>query len=173
MNKAFTMIELVFVIIVIGILSATIIPRIQTNHNAETAINLVSQIRYTQHLALVDDNYDATTSDWYKKRWSIIFNGTSYSILKNGVYAKDPQTQQDINSVDLKINSITFGGGCAGGNIISFDHLGRPLVGDLTALTSPYSNNILLQTPCSIVLTNQGDDNETLTLSPETGYIRR
>lgn len=74
MKKAFTMIELVFVIMVIGILSAVIIPRIQTNPLQEAATQLVSDIRYTQHLAMSDDKYSVNNPVWYKERWQMKFS---------------------------------------------------------------------------------------------------
>jgi len=73
MKKAFTMLELVFVIIVVGILAATIIPNIKTNPLQEAAVQLVSDIRYTQHLAMVDDKYDSSDASWYKRRWQLLF----------------------------------------------------------------------------------------------------
>ena len=80
MKKAFTMIELVFVIVVIGILAAVIIPNTRTNPLYEAATQLVSHIRYTQHLAMVDDKFDSTAdSEWYKKRWQIFFAKTDGS----------------------------------------------------------------------------------------------
>jgi len=73
MKKAFTMLELVFVIVVIGILAATVLPNTKTNPLQEAATQLVSHIRYTQHLAMVDDKFDSNDSNWYKKRWQLIF----------------------------------------------------------------------------------------------------
>ncbi len=73
MKKAFTMLELVFVIVVMGILAAAIIPSTKTNPVQEAAIQVLSHIRYTQHLAMVDDKYDAGNSEWYKERWQLIF----------------------------------------------------------------------------------------------------
>ena len=67
MLNAFTLIELVFVIVVVGVLAAAIIPRIQTNPVKEAAIQLLSHIRYTQHLAMVDDKYNSNDSAWFKK----------------------------------------------------------------------------------------------------------
>ena len=99
MKKAFTMIELVFVIVVIGILAAVIIQNTRTNPLYEAATQLVSHIRYTQHLAMVDDRFDYFNSDssenssahWYKSRWQIIFgsgiktgNEIAYSIYSDG-----------------------------------------------------------------------------------------
>jgi prepilin-type N-terminal cleavage/methylation domain-containing protein len=74
MKKAFTMIELVFVIVVMGILAATILPSTRTNPLEEAAVQLLSHIRYTQHLAMVDDVFDADDSIWYKKRWQLVFS---------------------------------------------------------------------------------------------------
>lgn len=85
MKKSFTLLELVFVIVVIGILSAVIIPRTSTNRLREAAIQIVSHIRYTQHLAMIDDNYNINDSKWYKKRWQIIF-GTSASTENKVAY---------------------------------------------------------------------------------------
>jgi len=79
MKKAFTMLELVFVIIVIGVIAATIIPNIKSNSLKEAATQLVSHIRYTQHLAMVDDKFNANDSKWYMKRWQIIFGKSAYT----------------------------------------------------------------------------------------------
>ena len=79
MKKAFTMIELVFVIVVIGILAAAIIPSTRTNPLQEAAIQLVSHIRYTQHLAMLDDTYNRNDASWYKGRWQLVFSDSTYS----------------------------------------------------------------------------------------------
>jgi len=73
MKKAFTLLELIFVIVVIGIIAAAIIPRMKNNSLQQAAIQIESHIRYTQHLAMVDDKYDDSDSNWFKKRWQIIF----------------------------------------------------------------------------------------------------
>ncbi|MEA2073540.1 MAG: type II secretion system protein [Campylobacterota bacterium] len=85
MKKAFSMIELVFAIVVIGILAATILPSTKTNPLQEAAIQLQSHIRYTQHLAIVDDKYNALRIDtagdliWFKDRWQLVFSSSSYT----------------------------------------------------------------------------------------------
>lgn len=176
MKKAFTLLELVFVIVVIGILAAVILPRVKTDPVAEAAVNLLSQIRYTQHLAIIDDKF-AKNNTWYKDRWQIVLNGNRFSIVSdnNTRFAKDPQTNSDINSVVLKgVTSVTTSGGCANQSIISFDHLGRPLVGSLGATTAAYTavgnNGALLTVDCNLTLANGRDENVTITIRPETGY---
>jgi len=180
MKKAFTMIELIFVLVVIGILAATIIPRMKTNPVQEAAIDLVAQIRYTQHLAMSDDKYDKNNASWYKNRWQIVFVNNTYSIENNNEssdYAKDPLNRtKDIDTIELKgLNTLSFEGGCAGKSIISFDYLGRPLIGSLSltnfAYTASGNDGALLNATCNIKLTN-GDETAYIDISKETGYAR-
>jgi len=83
MKKAFTMLELIFVIVVIGILTSVIIPRTQTNSLEQAANQVIEHIRYTQHLAMIDDKYDANSKDkfiWYRQRWEMAFSTANSSI---------------------------------------------------------------------------------------------
>lgn len=192
-KKAFTLIELVFVIVVIGILAASIIPRTRTNPVQEAAINLLSQVRYTQHLAMVDDKYSAAAgSTWYKDRWEIRFDtaNNKYSIVSNNntTYAANPSNQNaNMSNIDLNakygVSISVTGTECgiahssdADIHSISFDNLGRPIAGDLNTLTGAYTGTdvrLVKTSPsdCKVVLTN-GSETETITIDPETGYAR-
>jgi len=66
---AFTMLELVFVIIVIGILAVLAMPNFNRHPLQEAAEQVAGHIRYTQHLAMVDDRFDATNPQWYSQMW--------------------------------------------------------------------------------------------------------
>ena len=79
MKKAFTMLELVFVIVIVGILSFIAASSFQRNTLREAADQLVSHIRYTQHLAMMDDKFDPNDNDWYLGRWQIVFANNSGS----------------------------------------------------------------------------------------------
>lgn len=79
MKKAFTMIELVFVIVIVGILSFVAASSFQRNTLQEAADQVVSHIRYTQHLAMMDDKFDPNDGVWYKGRWQIFFANTNGS----------------------------------------------------------------------------------------------
>ena len=84
MKKAFTLIELVFVMIVLGILTFALWPTKQPTQALEAARQIVAHIRYTQHLALNDDKFATHTDtdgtgnsiakDWYKRLWRITFS---------------------------------------------------------------------------------------------------
>jgi type II secretory pathway pseudopilin PulG len=84
-KAAFTMLELVFVIVVAGILAAVFIPRFERDNAGEAAYQIARHIRLAQHHALVEDKFEGATSDWNKKMWAIIFrkNNYCYSVFSN------------------------------------------------------------------------------------------
>jgi prepilin-type N-terminal cleavage/methylation domain-containing protein len=185
MKKAFTMLELVFVIIVVGILSTILIPHTKINPVQECAVDLLSQIRYTQHLATIDDKYNNSIT-WFKNRWQIRFDGNKYTIVSdnNTKVAQNPSnnnstfTNVDLNAkygITLTVTgtecSATSGSGI---HIISFDHIGRPIVGDLNTATRAYSGanfQLVQSNDCDIVVSN-GDESATINIAPETGYAQ-
>jgi prepilin-type N-terminal cleavage/methylation domain-containing protein len=202
MKKAFTMLELVFVIVVIGILAAVIIPRIESHPVREAAIQLVSHIRYTQHLAMVDDKYNAADANWFKHRWYLEIGTTVENngrfiygiqsddngdgVIAQSEYATNPQDKNKIlvgwllypnssTEMDLGrkygITNVTLSNNCRTGTryIIIFDHLGRPMKGDLATYADPYPNNMLLSADCTITLEGS-DENESIIITRETGY---
>ncbi len=67
------MLELVFVIIIIGILAALAVPRMERDLRQEAGDNILSAIRYTQHLALTDDKQSYNDAKWQQKLWLIRF----------------------------------------------------------------------------------------------------
>jgi len=82
-RKAFTMLELVIVIVVLGILAALAIPRLERDLKQEAADNILSAIRYTQHLALMDNKHDVDQPDWQKAFWKIQFVSSSADTMNN------------------------------------------------------------------------------------------
>jgi len=86
MKKAFTMLEFVFVIVVIGILSATVMSNTTSSPLREAATQLVSHIRYTQHLAMVDDRFENNDSTWYKTRWQLLWGKSNSGTVNSGGY---------------------------------------------------------------------------------------
>jgi len=77
MHKAFTILELLVVILLISILSVMVAQRLPDDHLRTAADQVISHIRYTQHLAMIDNKYDPEVEDWYKERWQIFFSKSS------------------------------------------------------------------------------------------------
>lgn len=175
MKKAFTMLELVFVIVVIGILAAVIIPSTRTNPASEAAIQLLAHIRYAQHLGMMDDKYNATSATWFRNNWQIRFNGNQYSIAHNNntAFAVNPQnTDQNLSNIDLNNKyGVTLSFSNANCQTITFDYMGRPLIGDISGDATPYPTGRPMATQCQITLTN-GAESANIIVTPETGYAR-
>lgn len=138
-RSAFTMLELVFVIIVIGILAVLAMPSFQSNALRQAAEQIARHIRYTQHLAMVNDKYDPLDQNWSRENWQIEFTSTASNVwyriysdtdhngncdVINNEAAIDPLTNMTLNQnsdiTDLKkrfsITSVTFSSSCSGRN---------------------------------------------------------
>jgi len=81
LNSAFTMLELVFVIVVIGLLVALALPRVERDIRQEAADNILSAIRHTQSLALIDNKHRFDSEDWMQHLWLIRFESYGGDII--------------------------------------------------------------------------------------------
>jgi len=61
------------VIVVLGILAAVAIPRMERDLRQEAGDNILAAIRYTQHLALMDNKVNPDDTAWQKTLWQIQF----------------------------------------------------------------------------------------------------
>jgi len=146
MKKAFTLLELVFVIVVIGILSAAILPRVSSDKLQECATQLVSDIRYTQHLAMLNDKYNPNNPEWYKERWELIFgtsdytnNKIAYSIFsdKDSGSGYDGKVNLNELALDPLDSSKYFSGGYSGVLYTSDSRANKKLnIGESYGITS-------------------------------------
>ncbi|MDD5053660.1 MAG: type II secretion system protein [Sulfuricurvum sp.] len=166
---AFTMMELIFVIIVIGLLAALAMPSFNRDTVGEAAEQLANHIRYAQHLAIVDDVYDDANVNWFANRWKLVTAGTSYSVYTDqnnngavdaGEAAKDPLTKADISAINLS----KFGVTALTATTLAFDNLGRPY----TNLNSIYGG---LATANVTITITAPEGTATITVRPETGYV--
>lgn len=102
-KNAFTMIELIMVIVVLGILAALALPRMERDIRQEAADNIVSAIRYTQHMALSDNIIDANNPNWQRKFWRFGKAGCS----DNGIFyyiASDKNSGGGIDETEAAID---------------------------------------------------------------------
>ena len=125
MKKALTLIELVFVIAIVGILSVVLAPNFQRDTLQEAANQIVSHIRYTQHLAMMDNKFSNSDANWFKGRWQIHFynnpgtgNEWSYTIFSDseGNHTNNPDP---IEIARNPLNSSKYlTGGTSGAGLI-------------------------------------------------------
>lgn len=120
-RTAFTMIELVMVIVVLGILASLALPRMERDVRQEAGDNILSAIRYTQHLALMDNKANINENpavNWQRAFWQIRFTSAggdwSYVVASNNDYntnldedeaAIDPANGKLMYTADSTIDS--------------------------------------------------------------------
>lgn len=225
MTRAFTLIELVFVIVIIGILSTFVELSPNSSNLRDAANQVVRDIKYTQHLAMMDNKFDPSKPEWYKGRWQIIFGKSktrnkhtddeyTYSVFADKYLRRRYSGNPDLSELAINplnpnqymsggfsgilhyederampslqigkkygIRDIKFSRACSGGNgrakRLAFDHLGRPLVNNISHQTAPYQQNYLLQQQCVIKLCldrpckNDQKSYIEIAVEPETGY---
>ena len=175
MKKAFTLLELVFVIVIAGILAFVLIPKSSDTKLLESANQLISHIRYAQQLALNNDQFDPNDKNWYKKMWRIEFeNNGTYKVWRgneaqSNKIAPDPANPgQKLKDVQLKRGII------AKGSKVIFDELGR--VYNEQAATKSYEHKIEQNTTIKLCKGSAssnctGKERIELSIEPETGYI--
>jgi len=196
-RPAFTMLELVFVIIILGILSSYAMPRMNRDLRQEAADNILSDIRYTQHLALNDNKHDGSDT-WQQKFWNIgfrqctdnswyqaIFSDTNKEgNIDKGEEAIDPSNGMRMNApggdctqianisprifLTKKYTITNITSTCGNNNYIGFDYLGRPHNGFLGA---GKLLNSYLNGDCQFTFSSPNfDTNLTIQINKETGY---
>lgn len=125
-RKAFTMLELVFVIVVLGILAALAMSRMERDVRQEAADNILSAIRYTQHMAFMDNVILPTQSDWQRSFWSFGTQNTTggediyYEIgsdknrggnIDNVEAAQDPTNGLRLNAANVSTRATNIANG--------------------------------------------------------------
>jgi len=79
---AFTMLELIIVILVLAILAASSLPRLKRDTRFEAANHMLTMIRYTQNLALHDNKQISDNPLWQRRFWRFqIYNCSNGSGL--------------------------------------------------------------------------------------------
>jgi len=89
MKKAFFLLELVIVILLMGIFYSLFNYTKYSNKLDEVASRILIYLNYTRYIALIDDKYSETTDKngknlWYKQRWTMKFMNCNKS--KGGIY---------------------------------------------------------------------------------------
>lgn len=100
--EAFSLLELVIVMVVIGILLSITAINFKNDDLIRAANQVASHIRYTQFLALSDDRFNPEDENWFKARWQMYFTKTVagkkvlyYSIFSDsGGYGGNPDGKE-------------------------------------------------------------------------------
>ena len=164
--------ELIIVMVVAGILAAVMIPRLERDSLREAANQVVRHIQYAQHLAMMNDVYDANVPAWRQNRWMIDLCDEKYAVQRvNGTdTAIDPLTQLDMNGTvntayDLSTLGVTSIASAPTTNCsVIFDNLGRPYA---TVAGVPSTADTIITLKPNATSTRSA----VITITKETGYV--
>lgn len=152
-QRGFTLIELVMIIIILGILSATVYIRLPTGMEEEAAAKeLRRALRYAQHKAMTRQFTTRTVA------WGLTVNAnSSYTLQRIGgsEQAEPEYVNRCLNSDNPPPCSIALTGGP-----IYFNGLGEPLDG---------AGNPIAGT--TIFTLGAAPNTKTVTVNPVTGYV--
>ena len=130
-NKpAFTMLELIFVIVVLAIIASIAMPRLDRDLKQDAADNILADIRYTQQLAMMDFKHNFNDPKWQKSFWRIGFESCAGTSGYYEYIGSDMSYAGGISDVEAAIDPangkkmIWTGADCTdGGDSVTSDRL--------------------------------------------------
>ncbi|MGH1600593.1 pilus assembly FimT family protein [Campylobacter majalis] len=102
--RAFTLFEVVFVLIIISILGVLAIPKSNQDNLRAAAYQVMSHIRYAQNLAFLDNTFKPNSLQNRQIKWSFVFANTAINTKSCQLNEKNKQTWKYSVYKDLSLN---------------------------------------------------------------------
>jgi len=202
-KKSFSIIELVFIITIIAIISLGFIPKNLKSNLNQAANKIIIHLKNTRYQAMIDNKFNNEDVFWFRERWTLKFQKCQKSVggLYYVVYTdtnhgghinksetlKDPLTQKWLYSnYDCEASSneskdilltkeygvtkviITCNRTSTIGQL-SFGFDGQVYTKSGTKSDETYE--YALKETCNIILYDKSNNNVTIQIHPNTGFI--
>lgn len=110
MKKAFSLLEVLVMISLLGFLYTAFIPKTQISKIDELTNRLVLYLKQTRYQSLINDKYDENDDFWHKQRWTLKFfrcrkdvGGIYYTIYSDRNSSGHPSIEDSLkDSLNLK-----------------------------------------------------------------------
>ena len=126
-KSAFTMIELVFVIVILGILASLAMGRMERDVKQEASSTILSHIRLAQQMALNDNKHRSdNNAKWQTAYWRFEYEKCDGAEVDRYIYrvGSDRDLSGGINKIESAIDPVSGKYIWADGACNSFDDLG-------------------------------------------------
>ena len=200
MKKTFLILELVFVIVILGILYTVFTPKLPNYKLDEVTNRVLIYLNYVRYKALIDDKFETEVSEWFKGRWTMKFmrcredqgGGIYFTIysetndtgqINQNESLKDPLTNKYIftsnyckknleNSPFVILKDYNIEDVQVSCN--TTDSLGQISFGaDGKVYTQLSSANLELKKPCTIRFISKTKEFKDIVIYPKTGYVEK
>jgi len=203
-KKSFSLLELLFIIVIIAIVSLSFFPKNIKNDLNLAASKIIIHLKNTRFQAMIDNKFNHDDEFWFRERWTLKFQNCQKSIgglyyvvysdtnhgghINKGETLKDPLTQKwlysnydcEASSNESKDILLTKEYGVTKVNIscnntstigqLSFGYDGQVYTKLGTKSIDTYK--YLLKETCNISLYDKSNNKVTISIEPNTGYIR-
>lgn len=168
MQRGFTLIELVMVILLLVILAAVAIPRFNIfggMKQGNAALKIASDIRYAQNRATTTQkrhriNFNSSTT-YDIKYCNDIYNTTTCTCPTAWVLATDPYTSGNFQiSLDNDFSGVSISSPAAG-SWLEFDSLGRPYVNPCSVTSAG----------TTVTVSYSGEADRNISIQSQTGMV--
>ena len=198
-RRSFSLLELIFVIVIVAIISSQIIPKSTISKLNLAVDKIILNLNYTRYIAHIDNKYDIEDDQWKKKLWTLKFQRCSSSVgglyyviysdesggtahFKKSETLKDPLSLKYLYSTSSCINSYDtskyilltkeYGVTKVEVSCNTTDAIGQISFGyDGRIYSQLGSNPKEILNRCEIKLYDITGDFRTITIEPKTGYI--
>ena len=200
MKKTFLILELVFVIVILGILYTVFTPKLPNYKLDEVTNRVLIYLNYVRYKALIDDKFETEVNEWFKGRWTMKFmrcredkGGGIYFTIYSETNDKG-HTGQEESLKDPLTNKYIFTSNSCKKNpenspfvlLKYYDiedvqvscntttSIGQISFGvDGKVYTQLSSENLELKKPCIIRFVSKTKEFRDIKIYPKTGYIEK
>ena len=199
MKKTFLILELVFVIVILGILYTVFTPKLPNYKLDEVTNRVLIYLNYVRYKALIDDKFETEASEWFKGRWTMKFmrcdknKGGIYFTIYSDINAKGHPNKEETLKDPLTNKHIYTSNSCEKNSenspfvlLKNYDiedvqvscntttSIGQISFGaDGKVYTQLTSENLELKKPCTIRFISKTKEFKDIVIYPKTGYIEK
>ncbi len=201
-KKSFSLLEIIFVLIILGIILFQIVPKNQISKLHLATQKIILYLNYTRYIAHIDNKFDIKDEQWERKRWTLKFLNCEkrigglyyivYSDTKGGTahfektdtlfdplnnkYLYSNECKEDIINDKSKHILLTQEYGITKVDVScnTTSTIGQISFGFDGNIYSQLGTNIKeITQQCQIKLFNEKNQFSTIAIEPKTGYIHK